>query len=83
MPEYIVRKSRSRTASNTHNYAISPEVKQPIVRPFGSSFFPSCIEMWNALPSDIKSVQSNNEFLMKLKNHIWQEISSKYLLEPD
>ena len=83
MPDYVIRKSRSRTASNTHNYAVSPGVKLPIVRPFGSSFFPSCIELWNALPDNIKIIQSNSEFLVKLKNHMWQDIISKYQLEPD
>ena len=43
MPDYVVRKQNSRTIDNRLNYAISSDVKQPIVKPFGSSYFPSCI----------------------------------------
>lgn len=83
MPDYIIRKRNSRTADNSYNYAISSEVKLPIVRVFGSSFFPSCIELWNLLPNVVKCIQSPSQFLVELKSHIWQQIISKYELEPD
>ena len=39
-------------------------IKQPIIMTFGSRYFPSCIELWNALPYNIKSLTNSNEFLL-------------------
>ena len=83
MPDYVIRKQNSRTIDNRLNYAISSDIKQPIVWPFGSSYFPSCIELWNALPYIIKSLTGSNDFFAELKHHIWQQITTRYEIEPD
>ena len=72
MPDYVIPKQDSRTIDNRLNFAISSDIKQPIIMTFGSSYFPSCIELWNALPYNIKNLNNSNEFLVELKNHIWQ-----------
>ena len=83
MPDYVIPKQDSRTIDNRLNFAISPDTKQPIIMTFGSSYFPSSIELWNVLPYNIKSLTSSNEFLVELKNHIWQQTSTRYEIEPD
>ena len=72
MPDDVIPKQDSRTIDNRLNFAILPDIKQPIIMTFGSSYFPSCIELWNALLYNIKSLTSSSEFLVELKNHIWQ-----------
>ena len=76
-------KQDSRTIDNRLNFAISFDIKQPIIMTFGSSYFPSSIELWNALPYNINSLTNSNEILVELKNHIWQQISIRYEIEPD
>ena len=71
MPDYVIPKQDSRIINNRLNFSILSDIKQPIIMKFGSSYFPSCIELWNALPYNIKSLTSSNEFLVELKNHIW------------
>ena len=83
MPTYIIDKRSSRTADNRYNYAISPDTKLPIIRPFGSSFFPASIELWNSLPFDVKRISQHHEYLTKLKLYFWSKIISQYELEPD
>ena len=83
MPDYVIPKQDLRTIVNRLNFAISTDIKQPIIMTFGSSYFPSCIELLNALPYNIKSLTNSNEFLVELKNHIWQQISIRYEIEPD
>ena len=83
MPTCIIDKRSSRTADNRYNYAISPDTKLPIIRPFGSSFFPSSIELWNSLPFDVKRISQHYEYLTKLKLYVWSKIISQYELEPD
>ena len=50
----VIHKANSRTAHNRYNFAISPELKLPIMKPLGSSFFASCIEHWNLLPDSTR-----------------------------
>ena len=83
MPTCIIDKRSSRTADNRYNYAISPDTKLPIITPFGSSFFPSSIELWNSLPFDVKRISQHYEYLTKLKLYVWSKIISQYELEPD
>ena len=83
MPAYVIRKQNLRTIDNRLNYAISFDIKQPVVRPLGSSYFPSCIELWNSLLYNIKSLTSSNDFLVELKHHIWKQITTRYKIEPD
>ena len=40
MPAYLIKKRSSRTVDNRCNFEISPHIKLPIIRSFGSSFFP-------------------------------------------
>ena len=82
MPDYVIHKQDSCTIDNKLNFAISSDIKQ-IIMTFGSSYFPSCIELWNALRYNIKSLTNSNELLVELKNHIWQQISIRYEIEPD
>ena len=56
MPAYIIKKRSSRATHNRYNYEISPDIKLPIIRSFGSSFFPSSIELRNCLPLETKSI---------------------------
>ena len=81
MPDYVIPKQDSRTIDNRLNFAISPDIKQPIIMTFGSSYFPSFIELWNALPYNIRSLTTSNEFLVELKNQ--QQTSTRYEIEPD
>ena len=83
MPVYIIKKRSSRTADNRYNYAISPDKKLPIIRSFGSSFFPSSIELWNSIPLEVKSISQHNQFLTELKHYFWRKIISRYEFEPD
>ena len=67
MPAYITKKRSSRTTDNRYNYETSPDIKLPIIRPFGSSFFPSSIELWNCLPLETKTISQYCQFLTELK----------------
>ena len=83
MPSYIVQSRVSRSSSNRHKYSLSHDVKLPTVRPFGSSFFPSTIELWNPLPESVKNCPVTDQFLIELKAYYWQQIMSHFELEPD
>ena len=83
MPAYITKKRSSHTTDNRYNYEISPDIKLPIIRPFGSSFFPFSIELWNCLPLETKRISQHCQFLIELKLYFWRKIISQYELEPD
>ena len=83
IPDYVIHKASSRTAHNRYNFAISPELKLPIVRPLGSSFFASCIEHWNLLPDSIKINSSADQFRKDLECFFWENIAERYEIEPD
>ena len=40
MPDYVIPKQDSRTIDNRLNFAISSDIKQPIIMIFGSRYFP-------------------------------------------
>ena len=83
MPAYLIKKRSSRTVDTRCNFEISPHVKLPIIRSFGSSFFPSSTELWNSLPFDVKSISQHYHFLTELKRYFWSKIITQYELEPD
>ena len=83
IPDYVIHKASSPTAHNRYNFAISPELKLPIGRPLGSSFFASCIEHWNLLPDSIKINSSADQFRTDLECFFWENIAERYEIEPD
>ena len=62
MPSYIFP-YRSTRHSNNNNLTVSMENNESVIRPFGNSFFPSTISIWNSIPDDIKSIPSETLFL--------------------
>ena len=80
MPSYIVP-YRSTRHSYNNNLTVSLENIENVIRPFGSSFFPSTISIWNSIPDDIKSIPSETLFLSKAKSYIWNVLASN--IEPD
>ena len=40
MPDYVIPNQDSRTIDNILNFAISSDIKQPIIMTFCSSYFP-------------------------------------------
>ena len=63
MPQYISTHRPTRTNDNANRIVVSNDVRQPISRPFGCSFFPSSIQIWNIPPSEITSFSGTNEFI--------------------
>ena len=82
MPSYIVP-YRSTRHSNNNNVTVSMENNESVIRPFGNSFFPSTISIWNSIPDDIKSIPSKTLFLSKTKSYIWNVLASNIEPEPD
>ena len=82
MPSYIVP-YRSTRHSNNNNLTVSMENNESVIRPFGNSFFPSTISIWNSIPDDIKSIPSETLFLSKTKSYIWNVLASNIEPEPD
>ena len=74
MPAYLIKKRSSRTVDTRCNFEISPHIKLPIIRSFGSSFFPSSTELWNSLPFDVKSISQHYHFFTELKHYFWSKI---------
>ena len=83
MPDYILQHRLAQSSNNTNKLAISSNLNQPIVRPFGNSFFPSTVAIWNSLPNNILSSGFLSEFLRKTSDHFWSNIITAYDLEPD
>ena len=83
MPAYLIKKLTSRTVDNSYNFEISPRIKLPIIRSFGSSFFPPNTELWNSLLFDVKSTSTHYHFLTELKRYFWSKIITEYEFEPD
>ena len=84
MPDYVVQHRLATYASNNrHKLSVTTNINQPIVRPFGNSFFPSTIAIWNSLPNSIHVIDSVNEFTYKTKEYIWTNIIRTHNLEPD
>ena len=81
-PSYIVP-YRSTRHSNNNNLTVSMENNEGVIRPFGNSFFPSTISIWNSIPDDIKSIPSETLFLSKTKGYIWNVLASNIEPEPD
>ena len=63
MSSYIVP-YRSTRHSNNNNLLVSMENNESVIRPFGNSFFPSTISIWNSIPDDIKSIPSETLFFI-------------------
>ena len=82
MPQYISTHHPTRTNKNVNRIVVSNDVRQPIIRPFGCSFFPSSIQIWNILPSEIKSLNGTNEFAAT-RAFYWDNILTSFELEPD
>ena len=77
IPSYITRKPASRLSNSNLNYHISKGMQQPLLKNFSNTFFPSCIELWNALPNNIKLIESPSEFLSALREHMWSKLHPK------
>ena len=83
MPHYIIHHRLAHFNGNQNKLAITANLTQPIVRPFGNSFFPSSIALWNALPYSIQCLDSQAEFSREAREHLWSSIVRTYNLEPD
>ena len=83
MPNYMVahRTTRNRRLGNT--LAVSDQIHQPLIMPFGGSFFPSSADLWNVLPEHIKYEPNLHSFVTETRKHMWTNITSQYDLEPD
>ena len=73
MPQYITTHRPTRTNVNANRIAVSNDVRQPIIRPFGCSFF----------PSEITSLNETNEFIAATRAFYWDNILSSFEVEPD
>ena len=83
MPQYISTHRPTRTNDNTNRIVVSNDVRQPIIRPFVCSFFPSSIQIRNILPSEITSLSGTNEFIAATRAFYWDNILRSFELEPD
>ena len=83
MPQYIRTHRPTRTNDNANRIAVSNDVRQPVIRPFGCSFFPSSIQIWNILTSEITSLSGTNEFIAATRAFYWDNILRSFELEPD
>ena len=84
MPPYVIQHRLAHSSSNNINkLAVSTKLTQPIIRPFGNSFFPSSIALWNSIPPNIQNLDSQPEFFRKTKEHFWSSIVIAHNLEPD
>ena len=83
MPHYIIHHRLAHSNGNQNKLAMTANLTQPIVRPFGNSFFPSSIALWNASPYSIQCLDSQAEFSRKAREHLWSNIVRTYNLEPD
>ena len=81
MPQCITTHRPTRTNDNTNRIVVSNDVRQPIIRPFECSFFPSSIQIWNIPPSEITSLNGTNEFIAA--TFYWDSILRSFELEPD
>ena len=81
-PEYIVQHRLSYLEHNC-NKSVSSDTYQPLVRPFGNSFYPSVISLWNSLPLNIRNIESHNEFLCESRKYFWSNIININTLQPD
>ena len=81
-PSYVTDHRVSRSSSR-HKLAVDTYNFQRLLRPLGHSFFPSSIELWNSIPHNIRSLNCNNEFILKVREYMWQDILASYELEPD
>ena len=82
MPSYIIPYRATRHSHNA-NPTVSTENNESVIRPFGNSFFPSTISIWNSIPNDLRSISSEAEFLSETKKYIWNVLSTYLELEPD
>ena len=55
------RTTRNRTYENS--VRVSDQIKQPLLGPFGGSFFPSSIDLWNALSDSIRNEPNQHHFM--------------------
>ena len=83
MPQYISTYRPTRTNDNANRIVVSNDVRQPIIRPFACSFFPSSIQIWNILPSEIILLSGTNEFIAATRAFYWDTILRSFELEPD
>ena len=84
MPPYVIQHRLAHSSSNNINkLAASTKLTQPIIRPFGNSFFPSSIALWNSIPPNIQNLDSQPESFRKTKEHFWSSILIAHNLEPD
>ena len=66
-----------------HKLAVDTFSCLPLLRPLGHSFFSSSIELWNSIPHNIRSLNCNTEFALKVREYMWQDILASYELKPD
>ena len=71
------------SSNNINKLAVSTNLTQPIIRPFGNSFFPFSTALWNSIPPNIQNLDSQPEFFRKTKEHFWSSILIEHNLEPD
>ena len=81
-PSYISEHQVSRSSSR-NKLAVDTYNCQPLLRLLGHSFFPSSIELWNSIPHNIRSLNCNTEFTLKVREYMWQDILASYEPEPD
>ena len=81
-PSYVTEHRVPRSSSR-HKLAVDTDNCQPQLRPLDHSFFPSSIELWNSIPHNIRSLNCNTEFTLKVREYMWQDILASYELEPD
>ena len=79
-PSYVTE-HRVSISSSRHKLAVDTD--NCLLRPLGHSFFPSSIELWNSIPHNIRSLNCNTEFTLKVREYMWQDILASYEFEPD
>ena len=82
MPFYIQAHCTTRNRTYENSLGVSDQIKQPLLGSFGGSFFPSSIDLWNALPDSIRNEPNQHHFMKETVKHMWNTLMA-HVLEPD
>ena len=83
MPFYIQAHRATRNRTYESSLGVSDQIQQPLINPFGGSFFPSSTDLWNALPDRIRNEPNQHHFIKETVKHMWNTLMAQHDLEPD
>ena len=75
------RATRNRNLENS--LGVSDQIRQPLIIPFGGSFFPSSADLWNVIPESIRNEPNLLNFSKGTTEYMWNNLMAQYDLEPN